>query len=319
MDPAGRLLLVDSASLWFRAFHGVPDSVRSPDGRPVNAVRGFLDAVATLLRRFPAAGLVCCLDADWRPAFRTDAVPSYKEQRLAPDGGQQEPEGLVEQVEVIEAVLDAAGVARVGAAGYEADDVIATLAHAHPGPSDVATGDRDLFGLVRDDKPVRVLYVGRGVRNVVVVDEEDVTRRYGVPGRAYAEMAMLRGDPSDGLPGVPGVGEKTAAALVTRFGSVAGVLQALDSDRPDGFPPGSRTRLLAAREYLEAVPRVVVPPLDVPLPPGLDATVPASPADPAGLLALVDTHGVEGPVNRLLDALARATEHAGGDGADSAP
>jgi 5'-3' exonuclease len=194
-------MLLDTPSLYFRAFHGVPTTVTAPDGSPVNAVRGLLDFIARLVRDHRPDRLVACLDADWRPAFRVAALPAYKAHRLAADGGESVPAELSPQVPVIEAVLDAIGLARIGVAGYEADDVIGTLAVAAAGPVDIVTGDRDLFQMVRDDQPVRVIYTAaRGVGRAEIVDETAVARRYGIPGRAYADFAMLRGDPSDGLP-----------------------------------------------------------------------------------------------------------------------
>src|SRR3984885_10890308 len=188
------LMLLDSASLYFRAFYGIPaDSMTAPDGTPVNAVRGLLDMIARLTRARRPSRLVACMDADWRPALRGAKISSYKAPRANPDGSEQGPAELVAQVPVIEQVLAAAGVAMASARGYEADDVIGTLAAHDEGPVDVVTGDRDLFQ---------------------IVDEAAVTKRYQIPGRAYAAFATLRGDPSDGLPGVPGVGEKTAGALV---------------------------------------------------------------------------------------------------------
>ncbi len=302
-------MLLDSASLYFRAFHGVPESVAAPDGSPVNAIRGFLDMTATLVARFRPARLVACMDADWRPAFRVDAIPSYKTHRLSPAGGEETPDALEPQVPVIEATLDALGIARLGIAGYEADDVIGTLvAHEH-GPVDVVTGDRDLFQLVDDSGPVHVLYTGKGVRNLEVLDEAGVTRRYAIPGRAYGEFAVLRGDPSDGLPGVAGIGEKTAAALIRQFGSVEAMLAALDSGVTDGFPAGARTKLDAARDYLAVAPVVVRVAPDAPLP-DYDDTVPAAPADAAALVALCDRWGLDSSVERVLKALevARSAE-----------
>jgi 5'-3' exonuclease len=298
------LLLLDTPSLYFRAFHGVPQTVTAPDGTPVNAVRGLLDALAGLLRPHRPDRLIACFDADWRPAFRVAAMPSYKAHRLAPDGGEQVPAALAPQVGIIEDVLDALGIARIGVPGYEADDVIGTLAARAVGPVDVVSGDRDLFQVVRDDGPVRVRYTAKGVGRAEVVDEAEVTRRYGIPGRAYADLALLRGDPSDGLPGVPGVGEKTAAALVTRFGGLAGLLAALDRGGDDGFPAGSRARLLAARPYLAAAPAVVRVATDVPLP-TVDDTLPTAPREPARLVALSDRWGLDGPLNRLLAAVQR--------------
>lgn len=293
-------MLLDAPSLYFRAFHGVPETVTAPDGTPVNAIRGLLDFIARLVRDFRPQRLVACMDADWRPAWRVAALPSYKAHRLSPAGGETVPPGLVPQVPVIEQVLDAIGIARIGVAGYEADDVIGTLAVAYDGPVDVVTGDRDLFQLVRDDGPVRVLYTAaRGVGNCLVVDEAEVTRRYGIPGRGYAEFAMLRGDPSDGLPGVAGIGAKSAAALVTRFGTVAAALDALDA----GEDVPLAGKLAAARVYLAAAPVVVRVATDAPLP-AYDDALPRQPRDPATLVALSDRWALDGALNRLLAALA---------------
>ena len=156
-------MLLDAASLYFRAFYGVPPSVTSPDGRPVNAVRGFLDMTARLVGAHSPDRLVACWDDDWRPAFRVEALPSYKAHRLAPDGGEETPPELGPQVPILVDVLAAAGIARVGAPGFEADDVIGTLSARARGPVDVVTGDRDLFQLVDDERQVRVLYTVKGL------------------------------------------------------------------------------------------------------------------------------------------------------------
>jgi 5'-3' exonuclease len=302
------LMLLDTPSLYFRAFFGIPESIKAPDGSPVNAVRGLIDMIATLVRQHSPAELAATMDADWRPAFRVAAIPTYKAHRVAgtDQGGDQEevPETLVPQIAVINEVLDALGVARLESPGYEADDVIGTLTHQASGAVDIVTGDRDLFQLVDDSRPVRVLYTARGVRNLQIVDEAFVTAKYGIPGRSYADFATLRGDPSDGLPGVAGVGEKTAAALITRFGSLAALLEALDAGVTDGFPAGSRTKLSAARDYLNAAPAVVKVAPDAPLP-GADLTLPAKPRDPEALVALADRYGLDSPLNRLLDVLGR--------------
>lgn len=285
-----RLMLLDTPSLYFRAFYGIPTTVAAGDGTPVNAVRGLLDMTASLLRAEPATHLVACLDADWRPAFRVALLPSYKAHRVAADGGDQVPDGLGPQVPVIEAVLAAAGLAAVGVPGYEADDVIGTLATGFAGPVDVVTGDRDLFQLVDDDRPVRVLYTGRGVANLQTITEAEITSRYGIPGRSYGEFAILRGDPSDGLPGVPGVGDKTAAALIGRHGTARAAAAA-------------EPRLRAAAEYIARAETVVRVVRDAPLPP-LDARLPTRPADPAALADLAERWNLTGPLQRLKAALA---------------
>ncbi|GIH67295.1 5'-3' exonuclease [Microbispora siamensis] len=296
------LMLLDTPSLYFRAFYGVPESVTSPDGMPVNAVRGLLDMIATLVRQHSPAQIVACMDADWRPAFRVAAIPSYKAHRVASGDEEEVPDTLAPQVPVIEEVLDALGIARVGVAGYEADDVIGTYATAATTAVDIVTGDRDLFQLVDDEKPCRALYTVRGIRNLQIIDEAFVREKYGIPGRAYADFATLRGDPSDGLPGVAGIGEKTAAALITRFGSLSALLAALDDGSADGFPAGARNKLAAAREYLEVAPAVVRVAHDVPVP-DVDITLPAAPRDPERLVALSEKYGLDSPLNRLLATL----------------
>jgi 5'-3' exonuclease len=295
-------MLLDTASLYYRAFYGVPDTVRAPDGTPVNAIRGLLDMTSRLVRARHPAGLVACWDADWRPAFRVEAVPSYKAHRLAADGASEDtPPALVPQVPVIEEVLRAAGVAVAGQPGFEADDVMATLAARSDGPVDVVTGDRDLFQLVDDARAVRIIYTVRGLQNMDVIDEAAVAAKYDIPGRAYADFAALRGDPSDGLPGVPGVGEKTAAALINAFGSIDGITTALDAGH-GGFPRGSRDKLEKARDYLDIALSVVKVVDDAPVP-EVDGTLPAVPADPDRLKELGERWGLGSSLGRFANAV----------------
>jgi 5'-3' exonuclease len=301
-------MLLDTASLYFRAYFGVPESVRAPDGTPVNAVRGLLDFIARLIADHSPAALVACMDADWRPEWRVRLIPSYKAHRVAEapaaaeEGAEEIPDTLAPQVPVIEAVLDALGIARIGVPGFEADDVIGTLTTHADGPVDIVTGDRDLFQLVDDARAVRVLYPVKGVGTLATVDEPWLRAKYGVDGRAYADLALLRGDPSDGLPGVPGIGEKTAAKLLAAFGDLAGIVRAA-ADPAAALTPTQRRRVLEAGEYLAVAPAVVRVATDVPLP-GYDATLPATPADPAALGGLAARWGLGGSLDRLLTVLA---------------
>jgi 5'-3' exonuclease len=300
----GQLTLLDSPALWYRAFYGIPDSVRSPQGEPVNAVRGFFDLVGRVVRETRPARLVATVDLDWRPAFRVAAVPSYKTHRALASGAEQEPEGLAPQVAVILDVLGALGIPVAGAEGFEADDVLGTLASRGTGAVDVVTGDRDLLQLVDDSRPIRILYA---VEKMKPYDEAAVTAKHGIPGRSYAEFAVLRGDPSDGLPGVKGVGEKTAAALVARFGTVEAIVAALDAGIEDGFPAGARAKLEQARDYLAVAPAVTRVVRDLPLP-DLDDCLPSAPRDPAALVALADRWGLDSALDRFLGALAVARD-----------
>jgi 5'-3' exonuclease len=304
MAGVGSLMLLDSASMYFRAFYGVPDTVTAPDGTPVNAVRGFLDMITRLVRARRPARLVACMEPDWRPAFRVAAIPSYKAHRANPDGTEQVPEALAVQIPVIADVLAAAGVAMAGAKGYEADDMIGTLAARAEEPVDVVTGDRDLFQLVDDARQVRIVYIARGVSRFEVVDEAAVTAKYQIPGRDYAAFATLRGDPSDGLPGVPGVGEKTAAALINTFGSIEGISTALDAGH-GGFPRGSRDKLEKARDYLDIALSVVKCADDAPLP-DVDGTLPVVLTDAGRLKELGERWGLGSSLSRFVAAISQA-------------
>lgn len=316
--PAPRLLLLDSASLYFRSFYGLPESLTAPDGTPVNAVRGFLDTIAYLLTRRRPQRLVACWDDDWRPDFRVAALPSYKAHRVArpvpgPEPDLEEtPPALDVQVPIIVEVLAALGIARLGVPGHEADDVIGALAaHARPGwDVEVVTGDRDLFQVVEDARPdggaARVLYVGRGVRNLEVVDQARLREKYGVAtGRAYAELALLRGDPSDGLPGIAGIGEKTAAALLARHGDLAG-LRAAAADPGAALAPGVRKKLQDGAGYLDAaevVVRVATGCVTAQQAAALDDGVPLTPRDPEALMELSQRWNLDSSLARVVEAL----------------
>jgi len=309
-----RLMLLDTASMYFRAFYGVPE-ITGPDGTNVNAVRGLMDFITRLVTDYRPTHLVCCWDDDWRPQWRVDLLPTYKAHRVveevetAPDV-EEVPDPLGVQVPIIRDVLAAYGVRVIGAAEHEADDVIGTLATGAGMPVDVVTGDRDLFQLVDDDRDgtlggaVRVLYIARGVGRHERVDEEWVREKYGVEARQYADFATLRGDSSDGLPGVSGVGDKTAATLLGRFGDLPALVEAA-RDPASELGPGPRGKIKAADDYLTVAPKVVAVVRDLDLDRS-DLALPATPADPDEVVALATRWGLESPAERLTDALTAA-------------
>jgi 5'-3' exonuclease len=254
-------MLLDTAALYFRAFYAVPDSVHAPNGMPVNAVRGLLDIIARLASEFQPTEIVACWDDDWRPQWRVDLIPTYKTHRVA-EGGEgvppieEVPDLLTPQVAVIREMLGALGVPVIGAAHHEADDVIGTLASLSPIPVDVVTGDRDLFQLIDDSHEVRVIYTGRGMSRLEILTDAALETKYGVTPAQYADFATMRGDASDGLPGVSGVGEKTAVTLLSTYGNLDGIVAAA-ADPASGMAPPVRARILAAADYLAVAPAVV--------------------------------------------------------------
>ncbi len=302
----GRLMLLDSASMYFRAFYGMP-SYAAPDGTNVNAVRGMLDYLSRLVEQYRPTDLVCCWDNDWRPQWRVDLIPSYKTHRVveevagAPDV-EEVPDPLELQVPILRDVLEAWGIRVLGADGYEADDVIGTLATDAGQPVDVVTGDRDLFQLVDDSIDVRVLYIAKGVGRHERVTDDWVREKYAIEPHQYADFATMRGDASDGLPGVAGVGEKTAATLLQRFGDIDAIIAAAQ-DPDSAMAPGPRNKIKAALDYLAVAPAVCAVARDIDLDRS-DLALPSTPADPERLVALTEQWGLDTPVNRLLGVLA---------------
>lgn len=297
-------MLLDTASLYFRAFFGVPDT-RSSDGTPVNAVRGLLDFIATLVSQYRPTHLVCCWDNSWRPSWRVELIDSYKTARVGSEsnGVAEEvvPEDLQPQIPIIRDVLAAFGIAIIGADDHEADDVIGTLTTIAPGPVAIVTGDRDLFQLVDDARNVRVLYTARGVAQHDRVDDAWVVAKYGIHAAQYADFATLRGDASDGLPGVRGIGEKTAATLLQTYGDLAGI-QAAAADPATPLSPSVRSKIADGADYLTVAPTVVAVARTLPL--SLAGTeTPAAPRDPALLEALTQRYDLGSPVERLVAAI----------------
>jgi 5'-3' exonuclease len=288
-------LLIDGSSLIFRAYYGVRSTVQAPDGQQVTAIQGFLERLARLVAQRRPHHLVVADDGAWRPDWRVDLIPTYKSHRVA----EPVPAALVPQIPVILGLLESIGIDVVGVEEHEAEDIIASLCKLAPGTVEIASGDRDLFALVENPR-VRILYPEKS--GLAVIDEGEVTRRYGIPGRRYADFAILRGDPSDGLPGLRGVGSVTAAAMIRRHGDVAGVLR--DRQLRD-----------ADRDYLTRAMRVVAPVADLPLalPPGRRDVYPAN---EAGMEALAAQYGVRESCQRLLTAV---TGLASGDANQRAP
>jgi 5'-3' exonuclease len=306
-----RRMLLDTAALYFRAFYGMPDTVRSPDGHPVNAMRGLLDMIGKLVTDFEPTELVACWDDDWRPQWRVELIPSYKAQRVASEtksGSVEEvPDLLTPQVPVIRELLDALGIPIVGAPDHEADDIIGTLAHRSRMPVDVVTGDRDLFQVVDDLHNVRVIYTGRGMSKLEILTDATLTAKYGIAPTQYADFAVMRGDASDGLPGVAGIGEKTAVSLLTKWGSLDGIITAA-ADDSSAMPAPVRAKILAAADYLKVAPKVVEVVRGLELP-EFDGRIRAETPEHATTLdGLGEKWGLGGSLQRARKALAAAAQ-----------
>jgi 5'-3' exonuclease len=288
----GPLLLVDAASLLYRAYHAVPE-MKLPDGTKVHAAYGFLNFVSRLLPDRKPSRFYIALDNDWRPAFRVEALPMYKTQRVA--GPDDPPDDVGLQFPMILEIFDAIGLSYADAEGFEAEDVIASIAAREPGPVEIVTGDRDLYALVRDPR-VKVLFTLRGVSELAEVTEGWIAHKYGIPGDRYLDFALMRGDPSDGLPGVAGIGEKTASEILRRYGSLDAALAAPD------LAPSIRVKLTRSADYLAAARRVVAPVADAPVRGG-SGDIPARPKDPALARELGERYHLAGAVDRLIAAL----------------
>lgn len=295
------LLLIDSASLWYRAYYGMPDTMLAPDGTPVNAIRGFLDMTARLVTQYKPKRIVACLEGDWRPTWRTDIFPGYKANRVDEAGEEDEPDTLAPQIPLLLDLLDLFGLPMVGVDNYEADDLIATYSKSEKGPIHIVTGDRDLFQLVDDARKVKVIYLAKGFSQQEVVDLAWIKQKYGIPGERYALFAMIRGDASDGLPGVKGIGEKGAAIIANSFATIEESLAAALND-DERLTPLLRKRLIEGSDYIKIAPTLVHCALDVPVP-TMEIALPKAPLDLSEIYAFKDQYGLGASVDRLIAAL----------------
>ena len=296
------LMLLDSASLWYRAYYGMPDTLLAPDGTPVNAIRGYLDMTARLIGMYSPNRIVACIEGDWRPSWRVDIFPDYKANRLEEDGeGEEEPDLLTPQIPILLDLLDEFGIPMVGVDDYEADDVMATFAVKEPGPTRIVTGDRDLFQLVDDKRDVKVVYLAKGLSQHDLVDKAWISRKYAIPGDRYALFAMFRGDPSDGLPGVKGIGEKGAALIANNFADVDEAQRGARDAHPS-LKPALAKKIIEGADYLKIAPTLVNCARDVALP-QLDISMPSKPADLSKIYEIKERYGLGASVDRLISAL----------------
>jgi 5'-3' exonuclease len=295
------LMLLDSASLWYRAYFGMPDTLVSPSGEPVNAIRGYLDMTSRLISIYKPNRLVACIEGDWRPSWRVDLFPEYKANRLDEEGDEEEPDTLGPQIPILLDLLEAFGIPLVGVDDYEADDVMASFAVHENGPIKIVTGDRDLFQLVDDKRKVSVVYLAKGISNHDHVDLKWIADKYEIPGERYALFAMIRGDASDGLPGIRGIGEKGAAIIANAFTNLPEVMLAAENE-DDRLTPNLRKKLLESSQYAKIAPKLVFCALDVPLP-KMDLTLPTRPPNLDEIYQYQRDYGLGASVDRLIAAL----------------
>lgn len=296
------LLLIDSASLWYRAYYGMPDTLISPQGEPINAVKGFIDMSARLINHYRPNRIALCLDGDWRPSWRVELFPDYKLNRVADeDGEEEEPDLLTPQIPLIMDFFEAVGFPIIGVDDYEADDVIATLSVNERGPIRIVTGDRDLFQLVDDTRDVAVAYLAKGISNHDLVDLKWIAEKYQIPGERYALFAMIRGDASDGLPGIKGIGEKGAAEIARNFRSMTEVIEAAHSEHPN-LASNHRKKLLADINYARIAEKLVGCARDVRVP-NMSLQIPKQPLNLDYLKQLKTDYGLGASVDRFLSAI----------------
>jgi 5'-3' exonuclease len=244
--------------------------------------------------------LVACLEGDWRPSWRVELFPAYKLNRLDEEGGEDEPDTLSPQIPILLEVLDALGLPLLGVDDYEADDLIATLSVEQSGPTRIVTGDRDLFQLVDDDRDVKVVYLAKGVSNHDLVDLKWISRKYEIPGDRYALFAMIRGDSSDGLPGIKGIGEKGAAYIANNFDSLPAVIEAARKG-DERLTANHQKKLIESSEYAAIAPKLVNCATDVTIP-KMIIDLPKSPASMADLMRLKEKYGLGASIDRVINA-----------------
>jgi 5'-3' exonuclease len=295
------LMLLDSASLWYRAYFGMPDTLVSPSGLQVNAIRGYLDMTSKLINLYKPNRIVACLEGDWRPSWRVELFPDYKMNRLDESGEEEEPDTLSPQIPILLDLLEALGFPMLGVDDYEADDLMATFAVNQPGPIRIVTGDRDLFQLVDDKRDVKVVYLAKGIANHDLVDLKWIEQKYEIPGDRYGLFAMIRGDASDGLPGIKGIGEKGAASIAKQFTNLDEVMKAATND-DERLTTNIRKKLLESAEYAKIAPKLVGCATDVSIP-EMKIDLPNKPLDTQKIQDIKEEFGLGTSVDRIMNAL----------------
>ena len=295
------LMLLDSASLWYRAYFGMPDTLVSPSGLQVNAIRGYLDMTSKLINLYKPNRIVACLEGDWRPSWRVELFPDYKMNRLDESGEEEEPDTLSPQIPILLDLLEALGFPMLGVDDYEADDLMATFAVNQPGPVRIVTGDRDLFQLVDDKRDVKVVYLAKGIANHDLVDLKWIEQKYEIPGDRYGLFAMIRGDASDGLPGIKGIGEKGAASIAKQFTNLHEVMKAAIND-DERLTANVRKKLLESAEYARIAPKLVGCATDVSIP-EMKIDLPNKPLDTQKIQDIKEEFGLGTSVDRIMNAL----------------
>ena len=295
------LMLLDSASLWYRAYFGMPDTLVSPSGLQVNAIRGYLDMTSKLINLYKPNRIVACLEGDWRPSWRVELFPDYKMNRLDESGEEEEPDTLSPQIPILLDLLEALGFPMLGVDDYEADDLMATFAVNQPGPVRIVTGDRDLFQLVDDKRDVKVVYLAKGIANHDLVDLKWIEQKYEIPGDRYGLFAMIRGDASDGLPGIKGIGEKGAASIAKQFTNLHEVMKAAIND-DERLTANIRKKLLENAEYARIAPKLVGCATDVSIP-EMNIDLPNKPLDTQKIQDIKEEFGLGTSVDRIMNAL----------------
>lgn len=295
------LMLLDSASLWYRAYFGMPDTLVSPSGLQVNAIRGYLDMTSKLINLYKPNRIVACLEGDWRPSWRVELFPDYKMNRLDESGEEEEPDTLSPQIPILLDLLEALGIPMLGVDDYEADDLMATFAVNQPGPVRIVTGDRDLFQLVDDKRDVKVVYLAKGIANHDLVDSKWIEQKYEIPGDRYGLFAMIRGDASDGLPGIKGIGEKGAASIAKQFTNLDEVMKAAIHD-DERLTTNIRKKLLESAEYAKIAPKLVGCATNVSIP-EMKIDLPNKPLNTQKIQNMKEEFGLGTSVDRIMNAL----------------
>jgi 5'-3' exonuclease len=279
----------------------MPDTLVSPSGLQVNAIRGYLDMTSKLINLYKPNRIVACLEGDWRPSWRVELFPDYKMNRLDESDEEEEPDTLSPQIPILLDLLEALGFPMLGVDDYEADDLMATFAVNQPGPVRIVTGDRDLFQLVDDKRDVKVVYLAKGIANHDLVDLKWIEQKYEIPGDRYGLFAMIRGDASDGLPGIKGIGEKGAASIAKQFTNLHEVMKAAIND-DERLTANIRKKLLESAEYARIAPKLVGCATDVSIP-EMNIDLPNKPLDTQKIQDIKEEFGLGTSVDRIMNAL----------------